>query len=466
MPCSNTTGDRPGLGNSVTAISTSPDAIVRSRPADCGLLTMGAPSLPSPPERSVTPLRPYTLVHAVDFRVGVGVPGVVRHERCERRRAGGSCRRTRGASVVDAEVQLNRNGVRRTGVMTAVASFALVVLTACGAGGTEEVHEDVTRVPIASDAAVQATRETASAPAATPGAEGGSPVAGATTAPAGGEPAAAAMTVDIVAHDIFFEPSEATIPANTDVTVNLPNEGAAPHNFSIDALGIDVDIAPGATEQVVINAPAGEYEFYCNVPGHKEAGMVGTLTVSEEAAAAPAGAATPAGAPEAPAAGSPAATGAEAAQSVEFVGYDIYFKPKEVTIPANTDVAAVIQNDGAAPHNFSIDELGIDIDVAPGETQETVINAPAGEYEYYCNVPGHKEAGMVGTLIVTEDAAAAVPPGAAAAGATPAQGMATAVTVGVATPAGPTSDATPAAGGQEQAAAGEGAGEAVEVESY
>ena len=51
------------------------------------------------------------------------------------------------------------------------------------------------------------------------------------------------------------------------------------HNFSIDELDIDVDIAPGATEEVVINAPAGTYEFYCNVPGHKAAGMLGTLTV-------------------------------------------------------------------------------------------------------------------------------------------------------------------------------------------
>ena len=67
----------------------------------------------------------------------------------------------------------------------------------------------------------------------------------------------------------------------------------------------------------------------------------------------------------------------------------------------------MIANDGVAPHNFSIDELGIDIDLPAGETRETVINAPAGEYEYYCNVPGHKEAGMVGTLIVTDDAAAA-----------------------------------------------------------
>src|SRR5215217_3037090 len=366
-----------------------------------------------------------------------------RHGRCERRRAGG-CWRVGGASVVDAEVELNRNRVRRTGAMMAMASFALVVLAACGAGGAEEAREDVTRVPTMSDAAAQATREIANAPVATPGAEGGAPTTGAT---------AAAMTVDIVAQDILFEPKELTIPANTDVTVNVPNEGAAPHNFSIDALGIDVDIAPGATEQVVINAPAGEYEFYCNVPGHKEAGMVGTLIVSEDAAAAPAGAATPAAAPaEAPpgtpaaqevaatpvapvAAASPANVESAASQTFDIVAYDIYFEPKEVSIPANTDVTFMIANDGVAPHNFSIDELGIDIDLPVGATEEVVINAPVGEYEYYCNVPGHKEAGMVGTLIVSEDAAAGVAPAQAAV--EPATSAVTA--------------ATPAASGEEQA---------------
>jgi uncharacterized cupredoxin-like copper-binding protein len=311
---------------------------------------------------------------------------------------------------VDAEVELNRNRVRRTGVMTAVASFALVALTACGGGG-EQAHEDVTRVPIASDAATQATREAASAPAATPGAEGGALADGATPGAAGGEPATAAMSVDVVSQDIFFEPSEVTIPANTDVTVNLPNEGAAPHNFSIDTLGIDVDIAPGATEQVVINAPAGEYEYYCNVPGHKEAGMVGTLIVTEDAAAAaPAEvgaepAATPAEATPAaatPAAGGEelAAAGAGAGEAVEVVSLDIFFEPAELSIPADTDVTVRLPNEGVTPHNFSIDELGIDVDIAPGATEETVINAPAGEYEYYCNVPGHKQAGMVGTLTV------------------------------------------------------------------
>ncbi len=71
--------------------------------------------------------------------------------------------------------------------------------------------------------------------------------------------------VTVVSKDIFFEPTEVTIAADTDVTFVLPNEGAAPHNFSIDELDISVDLAPGETGEVVINAPAGEYEFYCNV---------------------------------------------------------------------------------------------------------------------------------------------------------------------------------------------------------
>ena len=205
----------------------------------------------------------------------------------------------------------------------------------------------------------------------------------------------------VESHDIFFTPTEIEIPSDTEITILLPNLGAAPHNFSIDELDISVDIAPGETKEVTINAPEGEYEYYCNVPGHKEAGMVGTLiarpmasadepATADEDAAADEVAATEEAAGEAPA---PAT-----AQNV--TSFDIYFEPTEVTIPANTDVPFTLPNDGAAAHNFSIDELGISIDQAPGSTQETVINAPPGTYEYYCNVPGHKAAGMVGTLIV------------------------------------------------------------------
>ena len=142
--------------------------------------------------------------------------------------------------------------------------------------GTLIVSEDAGAAPADTAAAEQAAPATPDV--ATP--------AGSTTesTPAGEEEQAAAgagagEAAEVVSLDIFFEPSELSIPADTDVTVRLPNEGVTPHNFSIDELGIDVDIAPGATEETVINAPAGTYEYYCNIPGHKPAGMVGTLTV-------------------------------------------------------------------------------------------------------------------------------------------------------------------------------------------
>jgi len=229
------------------------------------------------------------------------------------------------------------------------------------------------------------------------------PAPGATPQGAGGNAGNAATSdqFTIEAHDISFNPTEIEIPSDREVTILLPNLGASPHNFSIDALNISVDIAPGETKEVKIKAPEGQYQYYCNVPGHKEAGMVGTLisrpmasadqpATADENAAADADQATQEAAGETP----------DAATAQNVTAFDIYFEPKEITIPANTDVPFTLPNDGAAAHNFSIDELGISVDLAPASTEKTVINAPPGTYEYYCDVPGHKEAGMVGTLIV------------------------------------------------------------------
>ena len=219
-----------------------------------------------------------------------------------------------------------------------------------------------------------------------------------------GEDAGDVATSDqftVESHDIFFVPTEIEVPSDTEVTILLPNLGAAPHNFSIDALDISVDIAPGETKEVTITAPEGEYEYYCNVPGHKEAGMVGTL-ISRPMASAdePATADEDAAADEVETAEEAAGETPDAATAQNVTSFDIYFEPKEVTIPANTDVPFTLPNDGVTLHNFSLDELGIDVDIAPGATEEVLINAPPGTYEYYCNVPGHKQAGMVGTLIV------------------------------------------------------------------
>lgn len=114
---------------------------------------------------------------------------------------------------------------------------------------------------------------------AQPAAAEGTPAPEGGGAPAdGGGEAASGEAVTVTSVDIAFEPTEVSIPADTATTFNLPNEGALPHNFSIDALSVSVDIPPGEAQTAEITAAAGEYEYYCNVTGHKEAGMVGTLT--------------------------------------------------------------------------------------------------------------------------------------------------------------------------------------------
>ena len=95
-------------------------------------------------------------------------------------------------------------------------------------------------------------------------------------------PSVEAASVELDAKDIAFVPTEITISASDEpVTIKMVNTGAALHNFAIDSLDIDVDVNPGDTVDVVIPAGTapGTYDFYCNVPGHKEAGMVGKLVV-------------------------------------------------------------------------------------------------------------------------------------------------------------------------------------------
>jgi len=93
-----------------------------------------------------------------------------------------------------------------------------------------------------------------------------------------GSPAADAATVVMV--DVDFEPNELSIPADSATEVSLPNKGVALHDFVIDELGIDVAVTPGETGTAIIDAAAGEYVYYCSVPGHREAGMEGTLIVA------------------------------------------------------------------------------------------------------------------------------------------------------------------------------------------
>lgn len=107
----------------------------------------------------------------------------------------------------------------------------------------------------------------------------GSPVAADATQPAG-DTTGAETAPAVVMVDMAFQPAKLTIPADTDVTISITNTGVLVHSFVIDALGIaSGDYTSGQTGSVTVNAPAGTYQYYCAVPGHKDIGMIGELTV-------------------------------------------------------------------------------------------------------------------------------------------------------------------------------------------
>ncbi len=117
-----------------------------------------------------------------------------------------------------------------------------------------------------------------------------------------------AADLSLTATDIAYDTNRLEALVGQRMTVTLNNEGALTHDFSImqmphtgevaaheaDEVMADHDMSnmevepeihvaspPGGANSVeFIPSEAGEYEFFCTVPGHKEAGMTGTLVVT------------------------------------------------------------------------------------------------------------------------------------------------------------------------------------------
>lgn len=65
------------------------------------------------------------------------------------------------------------------------------------------------------------------------------------------------------------------------VKILMDNPSDVPHAVEVEGNGVEEETktVTGASSDVTVDLKAGEYEFYCPVDGHKEAGMEGTLTV-------------------------------------------------------------------------------------------------------------------------------------------------------------------------------------------
>jgi len=116
----------------------------------------------------------------------------------------------------------------------------------------------------------------------------------------------AVTEITVEATDFTYDPVSITVPAGQPVTLTLKNTGKVEHDFVIDKIKVanveasdsgpaahhqmnqpeyDLHFFAKARETAVLQFTAmepGEYEIFCSIEGHKEAGMIGELIVAAE----------------------------------------------------------------------------------------------------------------------------------------------------------------------------------------
>ena len=107
---------------------------------------------------------------------------------------------------------------------------------------------------------------------------------GTTTKASGANTLPASPSITITGTDNKFDAKTYTAATGT-VSFAYFNKGNVSHSLVIKASdgtrqGTRLFLAPGASAGLAVTLPAGSYEVYCDVPGHKESGMDATLTVN------------------------------------------------------------------------------------------------------------------------------------------------------------------------------------------
>ena len=147
--------------------------------------------------------------------------------------------------------------------MTLAAVVAALVVAGCGGSSSSSSSNS------------SSTAAAAPAPASTSSSASAAPAA----APTGGPQT---LHLAAVPGKLAFNTTSLSAKAGT-VTLVMANPSSLAHAVAIQGQGIDKDgkvVGNGGTSTVTAKLKPGTYTFYCPVPGHRQAGMQGTLTVT------------------------------------------------------------------------------------------------------------------------------------------------------------------------------------------
>jgi plastocyanin len=162
---------------------------------------------------------------------------------------------------------MNKLGNPRTAALSAILAAGLLA-AGCGSSSTTS-SSSASSAPAPAESTPAASTPASSTPAST------------TTAPSG-----AAQIVKLAADpsgQLKYSTTALTAKPGK-VTIEFMNASPEGHNVTVEASGGGAPLGAtptfsGGSKSLTLNLKAGTYAFFCSVPGHRQGGMQGTLTV-------------------------------------------------------------------------------------------------------------------------------------------------------------------------------------------
>jgi uncharacterized cupredoxin-like copper-binding protein len=96
----------------------------------------------------------------------------------------------------------------------------------------------------------------------------------------------------------------------------------------------------------------------------------------------------------------PGGTSAAGSAVLDVEATEMKFIPQDLRVAPGT-VTVVLRNSGVILHDFRLEGMpNVLVEAKPGETSRGSWALRAGAYVVYCSLPGHRQAGMVASLVV------------------------------------------------------------------
>lgn len=160
-----------------------------------------------------------------------------------------------------------RRAMKHSMPTLSAVTLAVGVLALAGCGSSSNTSSSTT--PPATTPSTPTTATTSSTPAST---------TSSSTAPSG------ALTLAANAEgQLKYDKTSLTAAKAGTVSIDFANTSPLGHNVTIESsAGKIIGATPtfqGGSKSLTLSLKAGTYKFFCSVPGHRMAGMEGTLTV-------------------------------------------------------------------------------------------------------------------------------------------------------------------------------------------